>query len=198
MTAAIWELRQSPDGKTTESSRPKYSPLNPLSSIAWDREDVTYKIDSPDRHKARSELYNNDITYIFQLKRRRLRSSTRVDKVKAYILENSHLLNDEDAASEFAWTSMQDFLINSILYSELLSIKLPYIANADDQSIDLYWKLSGVDLLINFPKDSSRMPTYYGSSLGGGDTGGHIDKNTSPNLFFEWLTGTNGYRSHTR
>jgi hypothetical protein len=39
---------------------------------------------------------------------------------------------------------------------------LPIIAPGPDSSVELYWKIGKVDLIINFPADNLKIATFYG------------------------------------
>ena len=138
------------------------------------------------KHDLYSDTIEKKRVYVSVSNRRAQRKST--DAISQFIHSQIFLLAEDDAPTSSSWKMMTDFLCMTALESELLSIKFPYIANADDQSTDLYWKVGSVDLLINFPKNSSSLPTYYGNSKEGSDISGHISKDFSPSVFFEWLS----------
>jgi hypothetical protein len=138
------------------------------------------------KHDLYSDTIEEKRVYFPVSNRRAQRKST--DAISLFIHSQAFLLSEDDAPTSSSWKMMTDFLHMTALESELLSIKFPYIANADDQSTDLYWKAGNVDLLINFPKNSSSLPTYYGSSKGGSDISGHISTDFSSSVFFEWLS----------
>jgi hypothetical protein len=71
---------------------------------------------------------------------------------------------------------------------ELLPV--PTIGPASDGSIDLFWKLNGLTLLINTPTDPAKNSTFFGRRLEGSKISGVLDRNdVEPLHLTGWLAG---------
>jgi hypothetical protein len=65
-------------------------------------------------------------------------------------------------------------------------IKTPKLLPGPDGSIDVIWKTSNFDLLINFPKDE-KLASYYGEDTNGNTTEGLFDSEKLDQVFLFWL-----------
>ena len=70
------------------------------------------------------------------------------------------------------------------------SIPTPSIAPATEGSIDLFWELASLTLLINIPSDPSKDVTFFGRRLENSKISGVLDrKDTQPRHLTGWLSG---------
>lgn len=70
------------------------------------------------------------------------------------------------------------------------SIPVPSIAPATEGSIDLFWELTGLALLINVPSDSSKHVTFFGRRLENSKISGVLDRmDIQPRHLTGWLSG---------
>lgn len=89
-----------------------------------------------------------------------------------------------ERAVRFIWTN--GFLLSK-LYS--LPIGTPEIVPAADGSIDIDWKTSGRELLINIPPGPGERASYYGDDLGHGTSiEGNLDTTSQNCWLLAWLT----------
>jgi hypothetical protein len=68
-----------------------------------------------------------------------------------------------------------------------MNLGVPRIAPADDGSIDLHWKTTDRQLLINIPADGSQAPTFYGDAREGDNISGSIQSEIMHVLMVSWL-----------
>lgn len=71
------------------------------------------------------------------------------------------------------WRRVRRFLLWHASLSKSLfraALPLPTINPADQGSLDLFWRLSDRQLLINFPADETAPITYYGQNREGNNT----------------------------
>jgi hypothetical protein len=70
------------------------------------------------------------------------------------------------------WKRVKRFLMShaSVARSLFRVLPAPAINPADQGSLDVFWRLSGRQLLVNFPEDESAPITYYGQNRQGDNT----------------------------
>jgi hypothetical protein len=94
--------------------------------------------------------------------------------------------------AESTWQRAVDFLRGaaSTLWSKYnLQMESPSIVPASDGSIDLHWKLSNRELLINIPPKQNEWADYYGDNKRGGNIVKGTLNTEAPNYWlFVWLT----------
>jgi hypothetical protein len=67
-------------------------------------------------------------------------------------------------------------------------IENPTLVPVSDGSIDLHWKMSSHELLINIPPNESQWADYYGDNRRGGNiVKGTLDTNAANHWLFVWL-----------
>jgi hypothetical protein len=77
--------------------------------------------------------------------------------------------------------------IEGLWKSFSIRLPIPKIGPGPDGSIDLYWKQSSWELLVNIPADAHEMATFYGDNYGSIKNRGNLDP-TKFNLgFATWL-----------
>ena len=110
------------------------------------------------------------------------------------ILELEQDWDGEGASTiaESTWRRAIDFLrgSESSLWNKYgLRVESPSIVPASDGSIDLHWKLSNRELLINIPPSANEQATYYGDNRQGRNSvEGKLDTNGSNPWLFVWLS----------
>ena len=94
--------------------------------------------------------------------------------------------------AESTWQRAVDFLRGaaSTLWRKYnLQLESPTIVPASDGSIDLHWKLSRRELLINVPSGQGQWADYYGDNKQGGNVvKGNLDTAAPNHWLFVWLT----------
>jgi hypothetical protein len=102
---------------------------------------------------------------------------------------------DGEGASPIAeptWRRAVEFLRGtaSTLWTKYnLRMEGPSLVPVPDGSIDLHWKLSGRELLINVPASTKEWATYYGDNRRGGNiVEGKLDTTAANYWLFVWLT----------
>jgi hypothetical protein len=70
------------------------------------------------------------------------------------------------------WKRVKRFLMShaSAARSLFRVLPAPALNPADQGSLDVFWRLSGRQLLVNFPEDESAPITYYGENRQGNNT----------------------------
>jgi hypothetical protein len=72
--------------------------------------------------------------------------------------------------------------------SAQLRVVAPAIHNGPAGSIDLHWKTSGTELLINVPPNVERPATYYGRNAHSGlETKGSLETSASNEWLLRWV-----------
>jgi hypothetical protein len=79
------------------------------------------------------------------------------------------------------WQKAVDFLVRNALHvwqSQQLRLEAPRISPGPDGSIDLHWKTSQRELLINIPAEEDQLASFYGDNKAGQIVKGflHISK----------------------
>lgn len=106
-----------------------------------------------------------------------------------YILELKDNWDDDGAKaySKYTWGKAINFIVEYaewILANCSKIISSPKIYHGPDGSIDLYWKNSSFNLLINIPEKDDALGTFYGDDYKGQKIEGEFNpKNISPSLF---------------
>jgi hypothetical protein len=71
------------------------------------------------------------------------------------------------------WRRVKKFMLTHALVSQSLfrsTLPVPVINPADRGSLDVFWRLSDRQLLVNFPADKTAPITYYGQNNAGNST----------------------------
>lgn len=68
-----------------------------------------------------------------------------------------------------------------------LEIPVPRIGAGPDGSIDLHWKRTSWELLVNIPADSSKMASFYGDNYGVQQIKGSVDSEICNLGLAAWL-----------
>ena len=81
--------------------------------------------------------------------------------------------------------------LGDLFWSETSSlIPVPSIGPADSGSIDLFWELGDLTLLINVPADDATTVTFYGRRFKGSKLSGSLSQaDTEPSHLTAWLAG---------
>ncbi len=94
--------------------------------------------------------------------------------------------------SRETWKRTAEFAIrHANLMLTLLGATMPppSVGPADMGSIDLFWRLQGRTLLINFPADPKAPATFYGETDSGSSTSGLIPPDGTRPDIIGWLIG---------
>ena len=94
---------------------------------------------------------------------------------------------------EVTWNRATRLLrqLGKLFWTETSSfIPVPSIGPADSGSIDLFWELGDLTLLINVPADDATAVTFYGRRFKGSKLSGLLSQaDTEPRHLTAWLTG---------
>ena len=121
--------------------------------------------------------------------------------VESAIRESKRILQIEVAPDdgidapykEVTWNRATRLLrqLGKLFWTETSSfIPVPSIGPADSGSIDLFWELGDLTLLINVPADDATAVTFYGRRFKGSKLSGLLSQaDTEPRHLTAWLTG---------
>jgi hypothetical protein len=110
------------------------------------------------------------------------------------ILELKHDWDGEGASpiAESTWRRAVEFLRGTaytLWTKHNLRMERPSLVPVADGSIDLHWKLSNRELLVNIPTANDEWASYYGDNrLGGNTVRGKLDTGAPNRWLFVWLT----------
>ncbi len=110
-----------------------------------------------------------------------------------YILELKDDWDEDGSAryTEAVWDRAVQFLLkyaNSILETQHVRIDAPQILPGPNGSIDLHWKNSDYELLINIPADPSKPAGFYGDDYESSSIKGTFDPSKYNYGLLLWLT----------
>jgi hypothetical protein len=110
------------------------------------------------------------------------------------ILDLRHDWDGEGASpiAESTWRRAVEFLRGAaytLWTKHNLQMKSPSIVPVADGSIDLHWKVSDRELLVNIPVTEDEWASYYGDNRSGGNTvEGKLSTHPPVQWLFVWLT----------
>ena len=110
------------------------------------------------------------------------------------ILDLEHDWDGEAASpiAESTWRRAVEFLRGTaytLWTNHNLLLQSPSIVPVADGSIDLHWKLSSRELLVNIPPAYEEWASYYGDNrLGGNTVEGKLNPEAPNQWLFVWLT----------
>jgi len=69
-----------------------------------------------------------------------------------------------------------------------MQLPIPKIGPGPDASIDLHWKQTSRELLVNIPADANQLSVFYGDNYGTQSIKGSIDLDDFNLVLAQWLT----------
>lgn len=112
-----------------------------------------------------------------------------------YLLELSDNWDEAGGSpvSPETWKRALEFVVihAALVWARHAAIIPPFrVLPGPDGSIDLHWKTTTRELLINIPSDSDMPATFYGDNFGAGQQRGSIKLGDLNVSIFAWLTIT--------
>jgi hypothetical protein len=92
--------------------------------------------------------------------------------------------------SEPTWQRAADFVVGQAAFAERIAgrdLPVPDILPGAKGSIDLHWKTSKFELLVNIPQNASQPATFYGDDYGTHSFKGSFDPADPPPSLAHWL-----------
>lgn len=92
--------------------------------------------------------------------------------------------------AEATWMRAVDFLLHNaerLWQDQGVTVGAPAILPGPNGSIDLHWRVSSHELLLNIPADPDELADYYGDTVDGNAISGKLNTSAKNQWLLMWL-----------